>query len=114
MRYQWQRNELEVELPLGDLDEAALTAATGDFESAYGERYGSAALLPGARLEITSLRAEVLIPVGASKAARQTGQGAAGAEKRPAWSPSSAAPTVPDQVYDGNGLPPTRSSPAPP
>ncbi|HJZ36166.1 MAG TPA: hydantoinase/oxoprolinase family protein [Solirubrobacterales bacterium] len=105
MRYEWQRNELEVELPLGDLDEAALTAATGDFESAYGERYGSAALLPGARLEITSLRAEVLIPVGASKAARQTGQGAAGAEKptRLVAFERGADPS-PTRVYDGNGL----------
>jgi N-methylhydantoinase A len=105
MRYEWQRNELEVELPLGDLDEAALTTATGDFESAYGERYGSAALLPGARLEITSLRAEVLIPVGASKAARQTGQGAAGAEKttRLVAFERGADPS-PTKVYDGNGL----------
>ena len=105
MRYEWQRNELEVELPLGDLDEAALTAATGDFESAYGERYGSAALLPGARLEITSLRAEVLIPVGASKAARQTGQGAAGAEKTTRLVAfERGAEPAPTKVYDGNGL----------
>jgi N-methylhydantoinase A len=105
MRYEWQRNELEVELSLGELDEAALTAATGDFESAYGERYGSAALLPGARLEITSLRAEVLIPVGASKAARQTGQGADGAEKstRLVAFERGAEPS-PTKVYDGNGL----------
>jgi N-methylhydantoinase A len=105
MRYEWQRNELEVELPLGDLDEAALTVATGDFESAYGERYGSAALLPGARLEITSLRAEVLIPVGASKAARQTGQGAAGAEKSTRLVAfERGAEPAPTKVYDGNGL----------
>jgi N-methylhydantoinase A len=105
MRYEWQRNELEVELPLGDLDEAALTTATGDFESAYGERYGSAALLPGARLEITSLRAEVLIPVGASKAARQTGQGAAGAEKTTRLVAfERGADPAPTAVYDGNGL----------
>jgi N-methylhydantoinase A len=105
MRYEWQRNELEVELPLGDLDEAALTTATGDFESAYGERYGSAALLPGARLEITSLRAEVLIPVGASKAARQTGQGAAGAEKTTRLVAfERGAEPAPTKVYDGNGL----------
>jgi N-methylhydantoinase A len=105
MRYEWQRNELEVELPLGELDEAVLTTATGDFESAYGERYGSAALLPGARLEITSLRAEVLIPVGASKAARQTGQGAAGAEKTTRLVAfERGAEPAPTKVYDGNGL----------
>ena len=45
-------------------------AATGDFERAYGERYGSAALLPGARLEVTTLRAEILIPVGVASADR--------------------------------------------
>jgi N-methylhydantoinase A len=105
MRYEWQRNELEVELPLGEFDEAALATATGDFESAYGERYGSAALLPGARLEITSLRAEVLIPVGASKAARQTGQGAAGAEKSTRLVAfERGAEPAPTKVYDGNGL----------
>ena len=55
---------------------AAFEAATADFRETYGARYGSAALLPGARMEITNLRAEILIPLGASSAARQTGQGA--------------------------------------
>ena len=103
MRYEWQRNELEVDLPLGDLDEAALAAATGAFESAYGERYGSAALLPGARLEITSLRAEVLIPVGASKAARQTGRGVAGRKPTRLVAFERGAEPAPTTVYDGNG-----------
>jgi N-methylhydantoinase A len=105
MRYEWQRNELEVALPLGDLDAAAVQAATADFQRAYGARYGSAALLPGARMEVTTLRAEVLIPVGASSAARQTGQGGEGAAKktRPVAFERGAEPAM-TEVHDGNAL----------
>ena len=43
------------------------TAANADFVERYGERYGEAALLPGARLEIVSMRLEPAIPVGAPR-----------------------------------------------
>jgi N-methylhydantoinase A len=107
MRYEWQRNELEVELPLGELDAKAVEEATEDFRAQYGDRYGSAALLPGARMEITNLRAELLIPVGASSASRQTGQGAAAAAKapRPIAFERGAEPQV-TEVFDGNSLDP--------
>jgi N-methylhydantoinase A len=107
MRYEWQRNELEVELPLGELDAKAVEAATEDFRAQYGARYGSAALLPGARMEITNLRAELLIPVGASSASRQTGQGAGAAAKapRPIAFERGAEPQV-TEVFDGNSLDP--------
>jgi N-methylhydantoinase A len=107
MRYEWQRNEIEVALPLGDLDEAAVEAATADFRETYGARYGSAALLPGARMEITNLRAEILIPLGASSAARQTGQGGAGGAKspRPVAFERGVEPQM-TEVFDGNSLAP--------
>jgi len=107
MRYEWQRNEIEVALPLGDLDEAAVEGATEDFRETYGARYGSAALLPGARMEITNLRAEILIPLGASSATRQTGQGAATGAKppRPIAFERGAEPQL-TEVFDGNSLAP--------
>jgi N-methylhydantoinase A len=110
MRYEWQRNELEVELPEGKLDAAAVEAATDDFRASYGARYGSAALLPGARMEVTTLRAEVVIPVGASSAARHTGRGgAAGAGSAKAPRPIAFERGVepqPAEVHEGNALVP--------
>jgi N-methylhydantoinase A len=104
MRYEWQRNEIEVALPLGDLDEGAVAAATEDFRDTYGARYGSAALLPGARMEVTNLRAEILIPLGASSAVRQTGQGAAAAKAPRPVAFERGVPPRPTEVHDGNAL----------
>ncbi len=70
MRYEWQRNELEVPVPAGTLDDALVEQTTREFEERYESRYGSAALLPDARYEIVNVRAETLretgIGVGAS------------------------------------------------
>jgi N-methylhydantoinase A len=70
MRFQWQRHELEMRLP-----EAAVTAATVEevrrqFVALYTERYGEVALLPGARVEIVSIRLEPAIVMGSSNLER--------------------------------------------
>jgi N-methylhydantoinase A len=64
MRYEWQRNELEVTVPTGDLDDDTLTEVTAGFEERYEQRYGSAALLPDARFEIVNVRSEASVPTG--------------------------------------------------
>ena len=64
MRYEWQRNELEVSVPGGELTADALEEVTADFEQRYEQRYGQAALLPDARFEIVNVRSEALIPTG--------------------------------------------------
>ncbi|WP_187369321.1 hydantoinase/oxoprolinase family protein [Baekduia soli] len=63
IRYEWQRNELEVAVP-NALDQAGLDEALRTFESTYESRYGSAALLPEAALEIVALRVEAVLPSG--------------------------------------------------
>ncbi|GAC1392865.1 MAG: hypothetical protein NVSMB38_18020 [Ktedonobacteraceae bacterium] len=70
MRYQWQRHELEVRLPDGELNEVAISALTSDFKRRYEERYGSAALLSEARFEIVSLRLEPIVSIGVAPRAR--------------------------------------------
>ena len=64
MRYEWQRNELEVGIPAGELSDEVLAEVTADFEQRYEQRYGQAALLPDARFEIVNVRAEALVPTG--------------------------------------------------
>jgi N-methylhydantoinase A len=66
MRFQWQLHELEMRLPDTPLDEDAVEEMARSFVAMYGERYGEAALLPGARLELVSLRLEPAIPAGAA------------------------------------------------
>src|SRR6202012_2988103 len=62
MRYEWQRNELEVSVPAGALDGDVLESVTADFEQRYEQRYGQAALLPDARFEIVNIRSEAVVP----------------------------------------------------
>jgi N-methylhydantoinase A len=64
MRYEWQRNELEVTVPAGELSAEVLNQVTADFEQRYEQRYGQAALLPDARFEIVNVRSEALVPTG--------------------------------------------------
>jgi N-methylhydantoinase A len=64
MRYEWQRNELEVTVPAGELSEEVVKEVTADFEQRYEQRYGQAALLPDARFEIVNVRSEALVPTG--------------------------------------------------
>jgi N-methylhydantoinase A len=64
MRYEWQRNELEVGVPARELDDEVVAEVTADFEQRYEQRYGQAALLPDARFEIVNVRVEALVPTG--------------------------------------------------
>lgn len=64
MRYEWQRNELEIPVPDGALDDALVDRVLKEFEERYESRYGSAALLPDARYEIVNVRAEALQETG--------------------------------------------------
>jgi N-methylhydantoinase A len=69
MRYEWQRHELEVDVP-DRLDQGAIDELCARFEQLYEGRYGSAELLPEAHMEIVSLRADAVLPVGPSAGAR--------------------------------------------
>jgi N-methylhydantoinase A len=71
MRYEWQRNELEVSVPAGSLSDEALASVTAEFEQRYEQRYGQAALLPDARFEIVNIRSEAVIPSTIQAAAQQ-------------------------------------------
>jgi N-methylhydantoinase A len=105
MRYEWQRNELDVMFANGTLDTAAVGAATSAFEQRYEARYGSAALLPEATFELTTLAVELTIPVAARDVTRQTGAGGGSATKasRPvAFRRGEPAADTP--IYDGNAL----------
>jgi N-methylhydantoinase A len=70
MRFQWQLHELEVRLPAEPLTAPLVDAVTRGFVAMYQERYGEAALLPGARLELASLRLEAAIPMGSARLER--------------------------------------------
>jgi len=61
MRFQWQMHELEMRLADGPITEELVERISREFVAMYAERYGEAALLPGARLEIGSLRLEPAI-----------------------------------------------------
>jgi N-methylhydantoinase A len=67
MRFQWQLHELEVRLPDENMTEQLIGEVSRRFVEMYRERYGEAALLPGARLEIVSLRLEPAIPMGSAE-----------------------------------------------
>jgi N-methylhydantoinase A len=64
MRFQWQRHELEMRFPSGEIDAATLEQVKRQFVDLYTERYGEVALLPGARVEIVSIRFEPAIEMG--------------------------------------------------
>jgi N-methylhydantoinase A len=64
MRFQWQMHELEMRLADGPITEELVERISREFVAMYAERYGEAALLPGARLEIGSLRLEPAIAMG--------------------------------------------------
>ena len=63
MRFNWQRHSLEVPLSSRVLNEETVEQMVKDFTSMYEERYGSASILPGAKLEIESVRSEAVVPV---------------------------------------------------
>jgi len=64
MRFQWQRHELEMSFPAGEIDAAALEEVKREFVDIYTDRYGEVALLPGAAVEIVSIRLEPAIAMG--------------------------------------------------
>jgi N-methylhydantoinase A len=64
MRFQWQRHELEMSFPAGEIDAAALEEVKREFVEIYTQRYGEVALLPGATVEIVSIRLEPAITMG--------------------------------------------------
>jgi N-methylhydantoinase A len=67
MRFQWQRHELEMGFPAGEIDAATLEEVKRRFVEIYTERYGEVALLPGAAVEIVSIRLEPAIQMGSEK-----------------------------------------------
>jgi N-methylhydantoinase A len=67
MQFQWQLHELEVRFPDEPMTEDLIGEVSRRFVEMYRERYGEAALLPGARVEIVSLRLEPAIPMGSAK-----------------------------------------------
>jgi N-methylhydantoinase A len=64
MRFQWQRHELEMSFPAGEIDAATLEEVKRQFVEIYTQRYGEVALLPGAAVEIVSIRLEPAITMG--------------------------------------------------
>jgi N-methylhydantoinase A len=70
VRYEWQRHELEIPVPGGQLGADAITQLREAFERSYASRYGEAALLPEANLEIVSVTAEAVVTTGAQSVTR--------------------------------------------
>jgi N-methylhydantoinase A len=70
VRYEWQRHELEIPVPGGELGADAITQLREAFERSYASRYGEAALLPEANLEIVSVTAEAVVTTGAQSVTR--------------------------------------------
>ncbi|HEX6230013.1 MAG TPA: hydantoinase/oxoprolinase family protein [Solirubrobacterales bacterium] len=66
MRFQWQRHELEMRFPDGPIDAETLEEVKRRFVDLYTERYGEVALLPGALVEIVSIRLEPAIVMGSA------------------------------------------------
>jgi N-methylhydantoinase A len=67
IRFQWQLHELEMRLPDGAITDDRVGEIARQFVAMYAERYGEAALLPGARLQIDSLRLEPAIAMGSAR-----------------------------------------------
>jgi N-methylhydantoinase A len=63
VRYQSQRHSLEVPVELGTIDDQQVQQLINNFRNMYEARYGTAAVLPGARMEIESIRSEPTISV---------------------------------------------------
>jgi N-methylhydantoinase A len=104
MRYEGQRNELEVTVPTGDLDDEKLAAVTADFEERYEQRYGSAALLPESRFEVVNVRSEASVPTGIDVEAHPpSGEGDAQKGSRLVAFERGAEPGA-TPVYDGTAV----------
>jgi N-methylhydantoinase A len=105
MRFQWQLHELEIRLPDEPLDRERMEQVTRDFVEMYGQRYGEAALLPGARLEIVSLRLEPAITMGSAGLDRlQLLEGDHKTGSRPVWF-TRGEDAIDTPTYDGDRIP---------
>lgn len=104
MRFQWQLHELEIRLPETPLDAAAVAEIERSFIAMYSERYGEAALLPGARLELVSLRLEPAMSAGTAVLERAvTEDGPKRLGTRAVWFERGAGP-VDAEIYGGDAL----------
>jgi N-methylhydantoinase A len=105
MRYEWQRNELEVGVPATELDDKIVSEVTADFEQRYEQRYGQAALLPDARFEIVNVRVEALVPTGVAVKSHGGEEGDRDARKpdrRVAFERGAEPQDTP--IYDGTAI----------
>lgn len=105
MQFQWQLHELEIGVPNGPLTDEVIDRVCADFVTMYAERYGQVALLPGALLEIQSLRLEASIPMGSATLDRlKSGEGEHRKGTRQVWFTRGQGPTE-TPIYNGDFLP---------
>ena len=106
MRFQWQRHELEMSFPAGEIDGATLEEVKRQFVEIYTERYGEVALLPGAAVEIVSIRLEPAITMGSERLDRLDIAGGEEFAKgtRPVYFERGAG-AVETPVYNGDAMP---------
>jgi N-methylhydantoinase A len=106
MRFQWQRHELEMSFPAGEIDAATLEEVKREFVEIYTDRYGEVALLPGAVVEIVSIRLEPAIAMGSENLDRlDVAEGEDFAKgTRPVYFERGAG-AVEAAVYNGDAMP---------
>jgi N-methylhydantoinase A len=106
MRFQWQRHELEMTFPAGEVDAATLEEVKREFVDIYTDRYGEVALLPGAAVEIVSIRLEPAIAMGSENLDRlDVAEGEEFAKgTRPVYFERGAG-AVDAAVYNGDAMP---------
>jgi N-methylhydantoinase A len=106
MRFQWQRHELEMSFPAGEIDPATLEEVKRRFVDIYTDRYGEVALLPGAAVEIVSIRLEPAIAMGSANLDRlDVAEGEEFAKgTRPVYFERGAG-AVDAAVYNGDAMP---------
>jgi N-methylhydantoinase A len=106
MRFQWQRHELEMSFPAGEIDAATLEEVKREFVEIYAGRFGEVALLPGAAVEIVSIRLEPAITLGSENLDRlDVAEGEEFAKgTRPVYFERGAG-AVDAAVYNGDAMP---------
>jgi N-methylhydantoinase A len=105
MQFQWQLHELEIKLPDEPMTPELVDELSRQFVAMYAERYGEAALLPGARLQIVSLRLEPAIVMGSSTLDRlQVEDGPHEKGTRKVWFERGKGPED-AAIYDGDAFP---------
>ncbi len=107
MRFNWQRHSLEVPVTVQHLDKEAIEQIVHDFTSMYVERYGAASILPGAQLEIESIRSEPVVRVWKPKRKTEAFSSVtppAEAEKRDRLVYLGGAAPVKTKIYNGAKL----------